>query len=43
VLTAKDLAAAELDYLTGRGGIVISKGPEARQSLIAALTQSPGA
>ena len=43
VLTAKDLAAAELDYLTGRGGIVINKGPEARQSLIAALTQSPGA
>jgi PAS domain S-box-containing protein len=43
VLTAKDLGAAELDFLTGRGGIVINKGPEARASLIAALTQSPGA
>jgi CheY-like chemotaxis protein len=43
VLTAKDLSQSELDFLAGRGGIVITKGPEARDSLVAALEQPRGA
>ena len=39
VLTAKDLSADERDFLNGRGGVVIPKGPDARQSLLAALGQ----
>ncbi|HLY54243.1 MAG TPA: response regulator [Stellaceae bacterium] len=37
VLTAKDLSAAERDYLGGRGGTVIAKGPDARDQLLRAL------
>jgi CheY-like chemotaxis protein len=40
VLTAKDLTAAELEYLHGRGGIVIPKSPEAREKLMAALRKA---
>jgi PAS domain S-box-containing protein len=39
VLTAKDLSQSELDYLTGRGGIVLSKGPESWDALIATMAQ----
>ena len=37
ILTAKDLTAAELEYLRGRGGVVIPKGPAARETLMTAL------
>jgi CheY-like chemotaxis protein len=37
ILTAKDLTASELEYLRGRGGIVIHKGPDARETLLGAL------
>jgi PAS domain S-box-containing protein len=43
VLTAKDLTAAERDYLGGRGGTVITKGPDAREFLFEALRGSTGA
>ncbi len=42
VLTAKDLSRAELDFLAGRGATVLSKGPESRESLIAALAKPRG-
>jgi signal transduction histidine kinase/DNA-binding response OmpR family regulator len=37
ILTAMDLSAAELDYLRGRGALVIPKGPDARDALLGAL------
>jgi CheY-like chemotaxis protein len=37
VLTAKDLSSAELEYLRGRGGLVVSKGPAARETVLGAL------
>jgi CheY-like chemotaxis protein len=40
ILTAKDLTAAELGYLRGHGGVVIPKGPSARETLLAALRKS---
>jgi PAS domain S-box-containing protein len=43
VLTAKDLTPAERAYLLGRGGMVITKGPDARETLIQALRGSEAA
>ena len=37
VLTAKDLTPAERDFLTGHGGVVVSKGGEAGPALLASL------
>jgi CheY-like chemotaxis protein len=40
ILTAKELTAAELEYLHGRGGVVIPKSPEAREKIMAALRKA---
>jgi CheY-like chemotaxis protein len=37
VLTAKDLTPSEVEFLRGRGGLVIPKGPDARETLLGAL------
>src|SRR5262249_13511383 len=40
ILTAKDLSASELEYLRGRGSVVIPKGPSARETLMTALRRN---
>ena len=39
VLTAKELTSSELEFLRGHGGAVITKGPDARATVLGALRQ----
>ncbi len=40
VLTAKELTAEEREYLRGHGGVVIAKGPEARETVLGVLRRT---
>lgn len=40
ILTAKELTVGELEYLRGRGGVVIAKGPDARETVLSALRRT---